>query len=247
MLNFLIEHKIYIGLIFELVAAISGSYYLLKTPNVQSDIKYFAWFLWYVFLLDFSGLYALWAFFDNYKTFPFLEDSLFTRNVWLHNWNHLISLSFYIFLFIKQLERAIYKRILNCALLLFIFFGVFKLTSSNQLFYSYDMTILIGGVLLLIIAIASYYFELLVGDQVLDFKNNLLFYISVGLLVWHLCVPPIHIYSVYFSIENAYFIKIHTTILRYCNIFMYGLFSFGLIYCAKERQPPVLKKTDCSI
>ncbi|WP_010230688.1 hypothetical protein [Gillisia marina] len=175
MLDFIIEHKIYIGLIFELVAAISGSYYLLKTPNVQRDIKYLAWFLWYVFLLDFSGLYALWAFFDDYKTFPFLKDSLFQRNVWLHNWNHLISLSFYIFLFIKQLEKVNYKRILKFALLIFILFGVFKLISSNQLFYSYDMTILIAGVLLLIIVIASYYFELLISDQVLDFKKNLLF------------------------------------------------------------------------
>ncbi len=236
MLDFIIEHKIYVGYIFELIAALSGGYYLLKTPNVQSEIKYFSWFLWYVFLLDFSSLYALWAFFDDYKTFPFLEDSLFTRNVWLHNWNHLISLSFYIFLFIKQLRILSYKRILKFALLFFILFGIFNLTSSNQLFFTYDMSILIVGVLLLIIAIASYYFELLMSDQVLDFKRNLLFYTSVGLLIWHLCVPPIQIYSAYFSFENADFIKMHNTILRYSNIFMYGMFSFGFIYCAQQKQ-----------
>ncbi|TVZ25295.1 hypothetical protein JM83_0197 [Gillisia sp. Hel_I_86] len=242
MLDFIIEHKIYIGLIFELIAAISGSYYLFKTPNVQRDIKYLAWFLWYVFLLDLSGLYALWSFFDDYKTFPFLEDSLFQRNVWLHNWNHLISISFYSFLFIKQLERVTYKRILKFALFIFILLGIFKLTSSNQLFYSYDMTILIVGVLLLIIAIASYYFELLISDQILDFKNNLLFYISVGLLIWHLCVPPIHIYSVYFSVDNIDFIKMHSTILRYSNIFLYGMFSFGFIYCAQIKKLPEITK-----
>ncbi len=136
MLDFIIEHKLYIGYIFELIAALSGSYYLFKTPNAPRDMKYFAWFLWYVFLLDFISLYALWAFFDDYKTFPFLEDSLFTRNVWLHNWNHLISISFYSILFIKQLERDKYKSILKYVLLIFIVFGIVKLASTNQVFFT---------------------------------------------------------------------------------------------------------------
>lgn len=243
MLDFIIEHNIYIGYIFEIIAALSGSYYLLKTPNAPNEIKYFAWFLWYVFLMDFSSLYALWAYFDNYETFPFLKDSLFTRNVWMHNWNHLISLSFFIFLFIKQLEKTVYKKVLKAALFIFAIFGIIKLSSSNQLFFSYDMSILFVGVFLLIIAISSYYFKLLLSDQVLDFKRNLLFYISVGLLVWHLCVPPIHLYSIYFSIENADFIKMHSTVLLYCNIFMYGIFSFAFIYCGKETHPsqPLIK------
>jgi len=241
MLDFIIEHKIYITLIFELIAAISGSYYLFRTPNVQKEIKYFAWFLWYVFLLDFSGLYSLWAFFDDYKTFPFLENSLFTRNVWLHNWNHLISISFYSFLFINLVRRIRYKRILIYALGIYALFGILKLTSSTHLFFTYDMSILLVGVLLLITAISSYYFELLISDQVLDFKKNIFFYISVGLLIWHLCVPPIQIYSVYFSIENVEFINMYTTVLMYSNIFMYGMFSLAFIYCAKRNSDLGLK------
>jgi len=236
MLDFIIEHKIYIGLFFEFLAAICGSYYLFKTLNVRREIRYFAWFLWYVFLLDFSGLYALWAFFDDYNTFPFLENSLFQRNVWLHNWNHLISLSFYSFLFIMQVKRGIYKRILNYALGVYVLFGIFKLTSSYQLFLTYDMSILFSGTLLLTIVIVIYYFELLISDHILEVKKNLLFYISVGLFIYHLCVTPIQIYSTYFSFENIDFIKMHTAILRYCNIFMYGLFSFAFIYCAKGKS-----------
>ena len=242
MLNFIIDQKIYIILVVELIAAISGSYYLFRNPNVRKEIKYFAWFLWYVFLLDFSGLYSLWAFFDDYKTFPFLEDSLFTRNVWLHNWNHLISISFYSFLFITLLKRINFKKTLKFALGSYVLFGILKLISSSQIFYTYDMSILFIGVLLLITAISSYYFELLLSNKILDFKKDIFFYISVGLLVWHLCVPPIHIYSVYFSVENVDFIKTHTTILRYANIFMYGLFSFAFIYCAQQKQLPILNK-----
>lgn len=242
MLDFILENKIHIGLIFILIAAISGSYYLFKTSNVQRDIKYFAWFLWFVFLLDLSGLYSLWAFFDNYKTFPFLKDSLFTRNVWLHNWIQLITISFYSFLFIKQIERIKYKRILNLALLFFILFGIFKLASTNQLFFTYDMSILIVGVLLLIIAISTYYFDLILSDKILYFKNNLLFYASIGLLIWHLCVPPIQIYSAYFSVKNVEFINMYTAVLRYCNSFMYGMFSYAFIYCAQKKQHPGLAK-----
>ena len=243
MLDFIIEHKIYVTYIFEIIAAISGSYYLFKTPNVRSEIKYFAWFLWLVFLLDFSGLYSIWAFFDDYKTFPFLKNSLFTRNLWLYNWIRFISLSFYSFLFINLVKRITYKRILNYALFLFIMFGIFKLTSSTQLFFTYDMSILFIGVLLLIVTISNYYFELLISDQILDLKNNMFFYISVGLLIWHLCVPPIQIYSAYFSFENTDFIKMHAAIIRYSNIFMYGMFSFGFIYCMKRKSNFTLKTT----
>lgn len=232
MLDFIIEHRLYIGSFFELLAALSGSYYLFKTPNAPRDIKYFAWFLWYVFILDNVSFYALWAFFDDYKTFPFLKDSLFTRNIWVHNWNHLISISFYCFLFIKQLNRLKYRRILKYALITFTLFGTVKLASSKEFFFSYDMYILIIGVLLLVLTIFIYYFELIISDKILEFKKNIFIYISVGLLIWHLCVPPIQIYSAYFSVENVEFIKIHSVILRYCNIFLYGMFSFGFIYRA---------------
>lgn len=238
MLDFIIENKIYVTYIFEFIAAISGSYYLNKTPKVRKEIIYFSWFLWFVLLIDLSGLYALWAYFDDYRTFPFLENSLFTRNVWLYNWLNLISSIFYSFLFIKQIKKIKYKRILKYTLFGFIILGIFKLTSSDQLFYKYDMSIRLVGVLLLIIAIGIYYYELLMSDQILDIKRNLLFYISVGIFIWHLCVSPIDIYSTYFSVENRDFIFMHAAILRYCNIFMYGIFSFGFIYCAGKTRFP---------
>jgi len=241
MLDFIIEYKIYVSFVFEFIAALSGSYYLYKTPNASKEIKYFAWFLWYVFLLDLSGLYALWAFFDDYKAFPFLKDSLFKRNVWLHNWNHLISNSFYSFIFITLLKRILYKRILKIALIIYIILGILKLSSSNQLFLTYDMSIIFAGVLLLITSISVYYFELLISDRILEFKKNIFFYISIGLLFWHLCVPPIHVYSAYFSVENLAFIKTQAFILRYCNIFMYSMFTFGFIYCAKRNYSLNLK------
>ena len=239
MLDFIIENKIYVTYIFEFIAAISGSYYLNKTPKVRKEIIYFSWFLWFVLLIDLSGLYALWAYFDDYRTFPFLENSLFTRNVWLYNWLNLISSIFYSFLFIKQIKKIKYKRILKYTLFGFIISGIFKLTSSDQLFYKYDMSIRLVGVLLLIIAIGIYYYELLMSDQILDIKRNLLFYISVGIFIWHLCVSPIDIYSTYFSVENRDFIFLHAAILRYCNIFMYGIFSFGFIYCAGKTRSPI--------
>ncbi|RKS50692.1 hypothetical protein BC962_2465 [Gillisia mitskevichiae] len=246
MLDFIIDNKIYVTYIFEFIAAVSGSYYLIKTPRVRKEIIYFSWFLWFVLLVDLSGLYALWAYFDDYRTFPFLENSLFTRNVWLYNWLNLISSIFYSFLFIKQIKKLKIKRILKYTLFGFIILGIFKLTSSDQLFYKYDMSVRLVGVLLLIIAIGIYYYELLMSDQILDIKRNLLFYISVGVFIWHLCVSPIDIYSTYFSIENRDFIFMHAAILRYCNIFMYGIFSFGFIYCAGKTRLAIsrLEKSD---
>lgn len=40
----------------------------------------------------------------------------------------------------------------------------------------------------------------------------------------------------YFNTKNEDFILLYAAILRYSNIFMYGLFSFAFIYCANGKS-----------
>ncbi len=84
-LDYYIKYKIYINHIFELLAALAGSYYLFKNENTPTRFKFFAWYLWFVLIADIFGFYAVWNYFDDYQTFPWLKDSPFANNEWYFN------------------------------------------------------------------------------------------------------------------------------------------------------------------
>ncbi|CAM4117524.1 hypothetical protein [Gillisia hiemivivida] len=233
MFDYFIEQKLYIGNLSVLIACLCGSYYLLKGKNAARRFKYFVWFLWFVFFVDISGSYALWNYFDDYKTFPWLEDSVFVRNEWLYNCLKLITYIIISSILISSLETSKLKSRLKFAVVLYFIIGVAEILFSGKVFYAYIIENIFMGTILLLICVGAYFRKLTQSDDVLNFSRDLTFYIAVGYLVWNLCVTPIFIYDSYFNTKNEDFILLYAAILRYSNIFMYGLFSFAFIYCAK--------------
>ncbi|WP_026837992.1 hypothetical protein [Gillisia sp. JM1] len=233
MFDYFIEQKLYIGNLSVLIACLCGSYYLLKSKNAARRFKYFVWFLWFVFFVDISGSYALWNYFDDYKTFPWLEDSVFVRNEWLYNCLKLITYIIISSILISSLETSKLKSRLKFAVVLYFIIGVAEILFSGKVFYAYIIENIFMGTLLLLICVSSFFRKLFLSDNILSFSRDLTFYIAVGYLIWNLCVTPIFIYDSYFNTENQEFIMLYAAILRYSNIFMYGLFSFAFIYCAK--------------
>ncbi len=106
----------------------------------------------------------------------------------------------------------------------------------GDVFNEYIITNIFLGTLLLLGCIAIYFQQLLLSDKILYFSKDLIFYISVGVIVWNLCVTPIYIYDKYFTTENEEFILLYAAILRYCNIFMYLLFAIGFIVCSQPKK-----------
>lgn len=242
MLEFIIEHQIYVGYFFELLAAVSGSYYLSKTDYVLPSIKYLVYFLWFVFIMDLLTFYTIWAYYDDYKTFPWLKDSVFRRGMWLVNSYTVYSCSFYSFLFIKNIHRDRIKKALILVWLGYIAVSIISLLLSPDFFHANVMTPVFLGTGLLLICIGMYFYEMMMSTELINFKTDLLFYISIGLIIWYLSIPPIQIYSSYFSVENVEYISLSISIKKYANIFMYGVFSFAFIYCAQQKQLPILNK-----
>jgi hypothetical protein len=119
---------------------------------------------------------------------------------------------------------------------LYFIIGVAEILFSGKVFYAYIIENIFMGTILLLICVGAYFRKLTQSDDVLNFSRDLTFYIAVGYLVWNLCVTPIFIYDSYFNTKNEDFILLYAAILRYSNIFMYGLFSFAFIYCAKGER-----------
>ena len=241
MLEYIIEYKLYVGILFELMAAICGSYYLFRIRGAKGVHQLFVGYLWLVVFIEILGLYAIWNYFEGYETFPWLKDSEFAQNTWLFNCLKLITYIVLSSVFICFLETSKLKKRLKMAVVLYFIIGIAEILFSGKVFYKYIIENIFLGTLLLLICVGAYFQKLAQSDDILNFSRDLTFYIAVGAVIWNLCVTPIFIYDSYFNTKNEDFILLYAAILRYSNIFMYGLFSFAFIYCAQQKQLPELK------
>jgi len=239
--EYYVKYKLYVSNIMELIAALAGSYFILKNKNAPKRFRYFAWYLWFVFIADVFGLYAVWNYFDDYQTFPWLKDSPFATNDWYFNCLMVIKYVLYSLLFTVSLATSKIKKILKWAILIYLFIGILEILFIGDVFKEYIITNIFLGTLLLLASIAVYFQQLLLSDKILYFSKDLNFYIAIGIVVWNLCVIPIYIYDNYFTTQNEDFILLFAAILRYCNIFMYSIFAVGFVVCSQSGEPGISK------
>ena len=220
----------------ELLAAIAGSYYLMKNPNTQRANKYLVYFLWYTFIHEVIGSYAPIAYFLEYKYFSFVKDTVFYNNVWLYNIYFIISSSFLIYYFKSFIDNKNIKRVLYYVIIGFIISSIIALIISGKLFITYSIFSTVVGTILVLSSIIYYYFSLLKSKEVLDLKKQLPVYISIGVLVFNLCITPVDIFSQYFKRVNELYVVIRINLLLITNIFMYGIFIIGFLICSKNNS-----------
>lgn len=239
MFEFIIKNKIYVTYIFEFIAAVAGVFYLLKTSSRKPGVKTFVYYLCFIFLADLFGLYAIWAYYDNYETLPFLKNSPLHRNFWWYNIIHVVILLSYAQLFIRQLVSDRMKKIrkiLSFGLIILVLYSIVCYSTFGEFLFDYDISVLILNAFFMLICIGAYYYDILTSDKILDFSKEIIFFISVGTLIYQLCVTPIQIYTSYFNQSNPDFIKFYAAVLRYANIFMYSLFALGFYMDYRYRK-----------
>jgi hypothetical protein len=221
--------------ILELAAAIFGLNYIRQNKAIK-EIRYFVAFLWITFLIDVLGAYAPVAYFTNYHLFGFVEGTSFADNKWLYNCFMIVSFGFYINFFRTFLQSKFWSFIIKVILTLYVLVGILYLILSDVFFKAYSQFTTIVGTLILIFTVSIFYFEIIKSDILLNLKKFLPFYVSVGILVFYLCVTPLDIFSEYFSKENTQFVKLKSSGLLYANIFMYATFIVGFVLCSEKKQ-----------
>jgi len=223
-----------IGYSLELVAALAGVYYLNKKVSLNKSDYFLVYFLWFTFFVEVIGIYAPFAYFSNYEYFGFIKGTLFENNIWLYNIYLLVSYSFFIYYFRSFLQKAKEKKVLKILFFLFLFLGSINLFYNGVFFKDYSLFSTIIGSLLVLISVILFYFNILKSDKIINLKKHLPIYVSIGVLVFNLCITPFDIFSKYFSEENRLFIEVKTNILIFSNIFMYTAFIIGFLVCAKK-------------
>ena len=227
LIEFLLDTKLYIGTIFEIVAAIAGTWYLKKSGKVASEIEYFVYYLILIVFLEVYAYLPIWAYLEDYKILSFYEDSVFRRNVWWGNILKIITTLCVSWIFIKALRNPKIKRKLVYLILVYPVLSIISFFTIGEFFNAYDPYVNIIGTLIMLTSVGIFYIETLKSDRILTFYGDIRFYISLGMVIWNLCMVPLNIYSSFFSLQNPLYIELDTLIHRYANVFLYSLFAIG--------------------
>ncbi len=218
----------------ELLAALAGSFYLSNT-NASKISKQLVAFLWITFFVEVIAAYAPIAYFSEFKYFSFVKDTPFEDHKWLYNIYTLYSYIFLTYYFYQNLRNLKWRLILKVIIVTFAFAAVINLIFSGIFFEADAQFTLLAGTLILVMSIIMFYFELLQSDLLLQLKRILPMYISVGVMVFSLCVTPVDIFSKYFSAENVSFVALRNNVYLYTNVFMYTIFIIGFLICSRKK------------
>lgn len=192
-------------------------------------------YLWLVVFVEIIGLYPVINYFTDFRAFPFVKDTIFERNFWWYNSYAIIKNFVLCYYFILQLNSRRMRKIL-LGLTIFFTFGAILNIFTRVFFEAISPYSSIGGTLILTITIFLYYFEILSSNRILLFYRIPAFYFSVGLLIWHLIVTPLFIYSYYFTLKSPEFVALHSNVLRVANVLLYSLFILGWIVNMKFKK-----------
>lgn len=200
----------------ELITAVVGSIYFYKYKHTY--LKYFLALLWFVVFVEFFGKYYY---------------QLFNSNYIIYNIYHAINFTALLMLYRTFIQNKRHKKWIS-------FFPSIYLVSffANLLLQNYFNQIqtfpFIIGALLVIFSILLYFLEILSTDKVLYVSKNLLFWISIGLLIYFVGKIPTRLITNYWN-EVSYYESIF--IVEYIlTIFMNVCFIIGFICTKKRRQ-----------
>lgn len=204
----------------ELLTAIIGTLMLYKYKHTY--LKYLLILLWYAVLNQFIGRCLV-----AYQ----IENDLTKNNLILYNIYYTINFVILLLIYKHYIQSKIFKKwilgFIATYLIALIIFGFYE----NYLTVGQTTAYIIGASFL-VITIAYYFIEILNSDKVLNIQKSILFWISVGLLLFHIGSIPFAIVSNYYAfIDDLKYMFYAKFVLI---AILYSLYIVGFIWGKKE-------------
>lgn len=206
----------------------------------KTQVKYFIWFIIYVFLMELIGGYP--GYFNKYEILAdiksLFKNTIFEKNYWWYTifWS-IANLVFIPFYFSKILIEKRHKLITKyCS----VFFVLISLTviifNFEKFFISTYPIIKILDAVIVFVCVALYFVELLKSNHVLEFYKSIHFYIASILFIWWLVTTSTVFFEIYLNKNDPNFRKIRAFTFLFSNIFMYLSFAFALYFCKPKEN-----------
>lgn len=221
--------------IIELLAALAGSYYLLKTNDKL--IRPFGRYLWLIVFVETLGLYG-YVLQNNYDYdwYIWLKNSVWCTNSWLYSIFEVVTIAFFLYFYRLVIKDPKVKKALSVFFIGYLIFTILYFIFTDDFYsmtFQYNTFI---STFFIVFAVSCYYRELLKSEQVLYFYKDPIFYISTGLFIWHLCYIPLAIFNDYFRLINNRFIQFRYNYMLIINLFLYLCYTFGFLYTLRFRK-----------
>ena len=235
MKEFLLENYSLITKAVELIAAVFGSVYLSKTKD--SRYKVFVGYLWLTVVVETIGVYPrLLQNNYDYDWFVALKNSALCRNTWLYNIYTFLSIGLIGIFYSGFFSNRTSKIIVRFVVIVYSLFVLIYFTATDAFFIMSLPYDLILGTVIICTYILLYFMELIKSDSILVFYKTPLFYISISLLFWYICVTPLFIFDNYYRAVNADFVIFRYLLLLLINVITFLCVTFGFWYSLYKRK-----------
>ncbi|PVW13072.1 hypothetical protein [Marixanthomonas spongiae] len=205
----------YIVLSFYGIATVTAILFYGKYKHTV--LKYFVWILIYNLINEISAKYVYY----------WLD-----RNVIMYNVYNTVFFSYFFYVFWNFVKGKTYKKWIVYSVILFLIATVINVFTVNA-YYDSLMISYITGACLIIFCIILYYIEILSDTRVLHIREDLLFWISIGLLLFYVGYIPIKLSREFFAGNDDLFITLYN-VQRILIIIMYSCFTMGFIWTKKK-------------
>lgn len=214
---------------FVLIYAITLIVSLIRYPRYfDTSLKYFPILFLYTLLNELLGVLIY-----EYDSFSLAFNNLYSDNyIVIYTVYNIGFFLYFYYLFSWYIENTQYKAIIKYGSFLFIatcFINPF----FQDIFNEYQYLIFFSGAFILILSLAMYLAEQ-ISNTTGKLKNNVLFWIALGLLLYHIGYVPIKFFrylnELQNTIEQPYIKYIHLLLI----IIMYICFIIGLLRMKKR-------------
>ena len=129
------------------------------------------------------------------------------------------------------------RKIIYFLCIVFVLSSLINLFVSDIFFIYYSSFTTIFGSLLVLFSIASYYYQLLTSDAILEILRSFPFYVAIGAILLNVILTPLFIYSRYFSNEiSPEFVETYKILLITTNLLVYLIYAFGFTICLRNKS-----------
>ncbi len=207
-----------IGVFIELFAVVIGTIYFYKYKNTA--LKYILLLFWYTVINDLLGVFYLRGGYEDY-------------NAIIYNIYNVINFTYLLFLYRHYIQNKTHKKAILFFSIIYLISFVINGFFENYLIEFQKFPYIIAAIFL-VITISLYFIEILNSQKVLNAKRNLLFWISVGFLIFFVGNLPFRILTNYYmkltDATISFLVKLTLTIIM--NI----CFIIGFIWSDKKQQ-----------
>jgi hypothetical protein len=211
----------------ELLAAIIGTIYFYKYRH--TPLKYFLFLLWYITLTEFTGWYA-----SKKNVLVFFDENGVTYNHWLYNLLYFVFFNVILYIYLNSVKKKNHKLWVKIFIICYIIISIINWSLIQSFVFEMSELPYVTGSIFLIISIIFYFIQLLKSEELKTFHKELLFWISIGFLLFHSGTIPFSLkyndYALIPGIHNLF------AIIYILSLSMYLIFTFGFIWCKKEEK-----------